>query len=90
MKSLITESHVEEHAIDILKDGLGYDYEYGPEIGPDGKNPERKDYKEVVLVERLKKALKKIKSKEDLNERQKRVNRWLWINLCKANLRKDL
>jgi len=60
MKSLITESHVEEHAIDILKDGLGYDYEYGPEIGPDGKNPERKDYKEVVLVERLKKALKKI------------------------------
>ena len=25
MKNLITESHVEEHAIDILKDDLGYE-----------------------------------------------------------------
>ena len=63
MKSLITESHVEEHAIDILKDSLGYDYEYGPDISVDGSKKERKDYREVVLVGRLKKALKKINSK---------------------------
>ena len=63
MKNIITESHVEEHAIDILKDSLGYDYEYGPDISVDGSKKERKDYKEVVLVERLKKVLKRINPK---------------------------
>lgn len=63
MKKLITESHVEEHAIDILKDSLGYDYEYGPDISVDGSKKERKDYKEVVLVERLRGALKRINPK---------------------------
>jgi hypothetical protein len=30
MKNIITESHVEEPARGILKDSLGYEYEYGP------------------------------------------------------------
>lgn len=63
MKNIVTESHIEEHAIDILKDSLGYDYVYGPEISPDGSKKERKDYREVVLVDRLKKALKRINPK---------------------------
>jgi len=60
MKNIITESHVEEHAIDILKDTLGYGYEYGPDISVDGSKKERKDYGEVVLVGRLREVLKKI------------------------------
>jgi len=63
MKKIITESHVEEHAIDILKDDLGYDYEYGPDISVDGNKKERKDYKEVVLIERLRRVLRKINPK---------------------------
>ena len=76
MKNIVTESHIEEHTIDILKEDLGYDYVYGPEISPDGSKKERKDYREVVLVDRLKKALKRINPKipqDALDEAVKKV-----------------
>ena len=54
----ITESHIEEAALEIL-DGLGYKILHGPDISPDGENPERSSYENVVLVERLKEAIDK-------------------------------
>jgi len=54
----ITESHIEEAALEIL-DGLGYKILHGPDISPDGDNPERSSYETVVLVERLKEAIDK-------------------------------
>lgn len=54
----ITESHIEEAALEIL-DGLGYKILHGPDISPDGENPERNSYENVVLVERLKEAIDK-------------------------------
>ncbi|CAD6492735.1 MAG: hypothetical protein CHKLHMKO_00341 [Candidatus Argoarchaeum ethanivorans] len=54
----ITESHIEEAALEIL-DSLGYEILHGPDISPDGKNPERSSYETVVLVERLKEAIDK-------------------------------
>jgi len=50
------ESHVEDAALSWL-DGLGYSVAHGPDIGPDGANPERASYGEVVLAERLRSAL---------------------------------
>ena len=55
----IVEQDVEDACIDWLEE-LGYDYVYGPEISPDGEHPERSDYKDVVLVDRLRNALEKI------------------------------
>ena len=55
----ITESHIEEAALEIL-DGLGYKILHGPDISPDGENPERSSYENVVLVERLKEAIDKL------------------------------
>ncbi|MGB2841484.1 MAG: type I restriction endonuclease subunit R [Halobacteriota archaeon] len=52
----ITESHIEEAALEIL-DSLGYKILHGPDISPDGENPERSSYETVVLVERLKEAI---------------------------------
>ncbi|NMC76273.1 MAG: type I restriction endonuclease subunit R, partial [Candidatus Methanofastidiosa archaeon] len=52
----ITESEVEEAAIEILTE-LGYDYVFGPDISPEGLNPERKSYDEVVLVDRLRSSI---------------------------------
>ena len=52
----ITESHIEEAALEILDD-LGYKILHGPDISPDGENPERSSYENVVLVERLKEAI---------------------------------
>lgn len=62
---IITESEVEEVALEILAD-LGYKVIHGPDIAPatepsagkpDGGNPERASYQDVVLIERLRQAV---------------------------------
>lgn len=54
-----TEDLLEEAAIEILQE-LGYDYVFAPDISCDGKYPERKDYREVILQDRVKDALFRI------------------------------
>ena len=39
---------------------LGYQVVFGPDISPEGNYPERKDYRDVILEERLKAALSRI------------------------------
>ena len=56
MTHVITEEDVEKFALEILSE-LDYRTIYGPDIAPDGLNPERKNYSEVVLVERLRAAI---------------------------------
>jgi type I restriction enzyme R subunit len=61
MSRIITESDVEQAALDILEE-LEYKTLYGPDIAPlpEGRKPERKTYSDVVLVERLARAIDKI------------------------------
>lgn len=54
----ITENEIEEIALSYLQ-GLGYTYQLGTEISPDGEHPERQ-YNEVVLVTRLRDAIDKL------------------------------
>ncbi|MEJ8553909.1 type I restriction endonuclease subunit R [Tepidibacter sp. Z1-5] len=54
-----TEDRLEEAAIEILEE-MEYEYLFGPDIGPEGECPERKDYKEVILEQRVKDALFKL------------------------------
>ncbi|MGD0996618.1 MAG: type I restriction endonuclease subunit R [Candidatus Bathyarchaeia archaeon] len=58
MSKIITESEVEDVCLGMLKD-LGYGLCYGPDISEGGGAEERK-YSEVVLVGRLRDALKRI------------------------------
>ena len=60
----IVEQDVEDACIDWLEE-LGYQYVYGPDISPDGKNPERKDYRDVILVNHLRDALQRINDLPD-------------------------
>ncbi len=55
----ITESHIEEFAIELLEK-QGYEYIYAPEIAPDGETPERESYEQVVLIDRLRRAVRRI------------------------------
>ncbi|MDA9997494.1 type I restriction endonuclease subunit R [Gammaproteobacteria bacterium] len=57
--SLITEEQVELQSIEWFKE-LGYQYKDGYEIAPEGGNPERNDFRQVILEERLRSALIKI------------------------------
>lgn len=58
MTKFITENEIEQIALDILNEDLGYTVLYGPDIA-DGEKKER-DYNEVVLQQRLKNAIEKI------------------------------
>ena len=51
--SLITEEQVELQSIEWFQE-LGYQYKDGYDIAPEGVNPERDDFRQVILEERLK------------------------------------
>lgn len=55
----ITENTIESFAIELL-DKLGYEYIYAPNIAPDGETPERNSYEQVLLLNRLTSAVRKI------------------------------
>ena len=55
-KHSITESEVEQVALDILSE-LKYKVIYGPDIAPDGPKPERQSYADVILLGRLREAI---------------------------------
>ena len=55
----LTESKIEEFAIGLFEQ-LGYRYLYGPDIAPDGTNPKRVSFEEVVMVESLRHAVYRI------------------------------
>ena len=53
MRKIITESQIEELALDILRE-LGYEIVFGPTIAPAPEgNGERKSYGDVVLIDRF-------------------------------------
>lgn len=54
----MTENKIEQNALEILR-SLGYTVFFGPDIGPEGSG-ERKSYKELVLVKRLREALARL------------------------------
>lgn len=55
----ITENHIELLAIERLEQ-LGYDYVYGPDIAFDSETPERDSFEQVLLLQRLRNAVRKI------------------------------
>ena len=57
--TLINEETVEFQSIGWFKE-LGFKYKNGYKISPDGINPERDDFRKVILEERLKSSLIKI------------------------------
>lgn len=54
--SYLDEAQVEIIAVDILRE-MGYQYVYGPDIAPGQRAAERRDYGQVVLEDRLRRAL---------------------------------
>jgi type I restriction enzyme R subunit len=59
MSKIMSESQVEEACLTMLRDDLGYDVVFGPDIS-EGSSSEERKYTEVVLVHRLRSALRRI------------------------------
>lgn len=55
----LSEDEIEEYALQRL-DSLGYDYQNGYDIQPDGQYPERESFSQVILKERLQNAIAKL------------------------------
>lgn len=55
----ITENHIELLTIERLE-ALGYEYIYGPDIAPDSETPERSSFEQVLLLDRLQQAVRRI------------------------------
>lgn len=53
------ESHVEEATLGWLE-SLGYEVRSGVDLSPDGPNPERSSYGDIVLIGRLRSALQRL------------------------------
>ena len=54
--AFLDEAQIEAISLEYFR-GLGYAYVHGPDIAPDGDTPERTDYGQVVLIQRLRDAL---------------------------------
>lgn len=86
MPQLITESEIEQIALDILHQDLGYTVLYGPDIS-DGNHAER-SHTEVVLQGRLERAIARINPQIPAAAREealKRVLRTNALSLPEAN-----
>jgi len=59
MTSKITEDDIEMMAVAALEK-LGYRYFYGPDIAPDGENPQRGDFSETLLFAPLEAAIARL------------------------------
>lgn len=57
--SIITENDIELYTIEELEK-QGFRYVYGPSIAPDGEEPERQAYHDILLVGRLRAAIQKL------------------------------
>lgn len=77
MPHIITESEVEDLALEILKKDLKYDILHGPDIAPDGPNPERQSYSDVVLIGRLREAMDRLNPKIPTEAKEEAINQIL-------------
>ena len=84
MSSFISEEDVEQFALDVLT-GLGYERAYGPDISEGGLHPER-NYDEVVLLERLRRAIDKFNPEVPAGAKEEAIKKVLRVKSYSQNL----
>lgn len=75
----ITESDIEKFAIELLEKH-GYQYIYGPDIAPDSETPERQAFDQVLLLDRLKRAVGRINPQVPPEAREDAIKQILRLN----------
>ena len=76
----MTEDQLEQETLGWLAE-VGYTHVYGPTISYDGESPERDNYRQVVLVERLRSAMAKLNPKVPLAAREDALKQVLELGL---------
>ncbi len=76
----MTEDQLEQETLSWLAE-VGYTHLYGPNIAHDGDSPERHNYRQVVLVERLRNAIAKLNPKVPLSAREDALKQVLELGM---------
>lgn len=76
----MTEDQLEQETLGWLEE-VGYTHLYGPTIAYDGESSERNNYRQVVLVERLRSAMAKLNPKVPLAAREDALKQVLELGL---------
>ncbi|TCQ81606.1 type I restriction endonuclease subunit R [Pseudomonas sp. JUb52] len=76
----MTEDQLEQETLGWLTE-VGYTHLYGPDIAYDGESPERDNYRQVVLVERLRSVIAKFNPKVPLVAREDALKQVLELGL---------
>ncbi|RZI60271.1 MAG: type I restriction endonuclease subunit R [Pseudomonas sp.] len=76
----MTEDQLEQETLIWLAE-VGYAHLYGPNIAHDGDSPERYNYRQVVLVERLRNAIAKLNPKVPLSAREDALKQVLELGM---------
>lgn len=76
----MTEDQLEQETLSWLAE-VGYTHLYGPNIAHDGDSPERYNYRQVVLVERLRNAIAKLNPKVPLSAREDALKQVLELGM---------
>jgi len=84
MSTFISEDDVEQYALDVLT-GLGYERAYGPDISEGGLHPER-NYDEVVLLERLRRAIDRLNPEVPAEAKEEAIKKVLRVKSYSQNL----
>ncbi len=75
----ITEDTIEQFTIELLE-RLGFQYIYAPDIAPDGERPERTSYEQILLIERLQNAIRRINPKVPIDSQEEAIKEVQRIN----------
>jgi type I restriction enzyme R subunit len=76
----MTEDQLEQETLGWLAD-VGYTRLYGPDIAPDGDAPERTDYRQVLLTDRLRRAIDRLNPSIPLAAREDALRRVLNLDV---------
>ena len=75
----LTESTIESFAIELLEK-LGYHYIYAPDISHDSDKPERTSYADVLLLNKLKEAIRRINPNVPHENQEEAIKEILRLN----------
>ena len=76
----MTEDQLEQETLGWLAE-VGYTHLYGPNIAHDGEQPERENYRQVVLAERLRSAMVRLNPKVPVAAREDALKQVLELGL---------
>ncbi|EFW82708.1 type I restriction endonuclease subunit R [Pseudomonas savastanoi] len=76
----MTEDQLEQETLSWLAE-VGYTHLYGPDVAYDGESPERDNYRQVILVERLRSAIAKLNPKVPVSAREDALKQVLELGL---------